>query len=39
MFNSGQRRAVIETFVKYNHNYAAVIRELGYSDHRTSYNW
>ena len=39
MFSIEQRRTAIELFIRYDHSYAAVTRELGYPDRHTLYNW
>ena len=39
MFSVEQRRVAIELFIKYDHSYAAVIRELGYPHRHTLKAW
>lgn len=39
MFNAEQRKKAIDLFIKYDHSYASVIRELGYLHRQTLRNW
>ena len=39
MFSTEQRRIAIETFIKFGHNYADTIAELGYPHRQTLRNW
>lgn len=39
MYSTEQRRAAIETFIKFDHSYADTIAELGYPNRHTLGNW
>ena len=39
MFSTEQRRIAIETFIRFDHNYADTIAELGYPHRQTLRNW
>ena len=39
MYSTEQRRAAIETFIKFDHSYADTIAELGYPNRHTLNNW
>ena len=39
MFSTEQRRIAIETFIRFGHNYADTIAELGYPHRQTLRNW
>ena len=39
MFSTEQRRIAIETFIRFDHNYADTIAELGYPHRQTLGNW
>lgn len=39
MFSAEQRKKAIDLFIKYDHSYASVIRELGYPHRQTLRNW
>ena len=39
MYSTEQRRVAIEAFIKFDHNYADAIAELGYPNRYTPNNW